>query len=368
MIRTHRPALRSPLVAMTLAVGLALAPATAGLALAPGSERTVTRDAARGEGDAVTWSIEPASADGPDGRVSIRATPDAGAAVLDHVTVTNFSATSAAFRVYASDGVVTDAGDFDLLPSGEKPVDGGSWVELEEVPGTTASADGGLSLELAAGARATIPVRISVPSDATPGDHPAGVVAELAPTSDSPVQVASRVGVRLHLRVTGDLAPALDISDVEASWVPSWNPFAPGTVVVSFTTTNTGNVRLGTANAIELSAVFGLGEESASVSHREILPDGSTTDVVELSAWPLVVGSGTIATTPSVVGDDIIETPLRKAVGEFTAWTIPWTQLAILALAALVVVGFVLLRRHSWARTQARIDEAVAAAREEVSR
>ncbi|MEK8227936.1 hypothetical protein NKG05_20355 [Oerskovia sp. M15] len=48
------------------------------------------------------------------------------------MTVTNFSDHPATFDVYASDGVVTADGQFDLLAAGTTPTDGGSWITLGE--------------------------------------------------------------------------------------------------------------------------------------------------------------------------------------------------------------------------------------------
>ncbi|TGJ94378.1 hypothetical protein DLJ96_19990, partial [Actinotalea fermentans ATCC 43279 = JCM 9966 = DSM 3133] len=78
--------------------------------------------------------------------------------------------------VYASDGVVTADGQFDLLPAGATPVDGGAWITLGE--GDTAGPT--QRVEVAAESSVTVPFTVAVPADATPGDHPAGVVAALA--------------------------------------------------------------------------------------------------------------------------------------------------------------------------------------------
>ncbi|MDT0144515.1 hypothetical protein [Microbacterium sp. PRC9] len=311
----------------------------------------------------VTWAIGPAAVEGSDDRVSLRYELDPGANATDAVTVTNFSDTDEVFHIYASDGVLSEDGNFDLLPAGTEPADGGSWVTLTAVDGASASPDGGLILAMAPASTATIPVEISVPDNAAPGDHPAGIVAELIPGSTSDVQFASRVGVRIHLRVTGEVAVQAVPAVAEESWTPSWNPFAPGIVTVTYTTTNTGNVRVGTASDVAITGPFGVAGASRSDAQREILPSGSSTTTTELEVWPLFLALGTITTTPSVVGDDDIDAGLSPASTSFTVWTIPWSQLVLIAL---VVGGFFLvriLRARAAARTQARIDEAVARAR-----
>ncbi|MCR2794037.1 DUF916 domain-containing protein [Microbacterium sp. zg.Y625] len=338
------------LLAATVLVALALAPAAGAVAATEGTD------------GATTWSIQPAGADGADARVSLRHTIDPGSSAQDSVTVTNFSEQPAAFNVYASDGIISDSGDFDLLPPGETPVDGGSWVSVEPVEGSTPRAEGGQVIALDAGAAVTLPVTIAVPADASPGDHPAGIVAELVQEVGDAVQMTSRVGVRVHLRVAGDVVAAITPEEVTAAWQPSWNPFAPGVVQVGYALVNDGNVRLGASTVVDVAGSFGLGAASATAETREILPGRRAVSSVELTGWPLVFGWGEVTVTPLVVGEDDIAAPTETASTTFTVWTIPWAQLALLAL--LVVAFFVIRRqrRRSRALMQARIDAAVAEA------
>lgn len=321
----------------------------------------VSAETADPSAGATTWTLEPASADGPDGRVSLRHVIEPGSIVEDHVTVTNFSAEPATFALYASDGVISATGDFDLLPPGATPVDGGSWITIGAVEGATPRA-GGIALELPAGGSAIVPLTIAIPDDALPGDHPAGIVAELTQDDGGSVRLASRVGVRAHLRVAGDVVASLRPDSVSATWIPSWNPFAPGTVEVTYAIANDGNVRLGADSAVALSGPFGLAPAHATTTAREVLPRQEMLTSVAIPTWPLVLGSGTVELSPLVVGEDDVAAP-AAASASFTVWTIPWAQLA---LVAVLIGGFLLLRfarSRSTARVQARIDAAVAAAR-----
>ncbi|KGM15350.1 hypothetical protein N867_09405, partial [Actinotalea fermentans ATCC 43279 = JCM 9966 = DSM 3133] len=329
------------------------------VAAAPTATAAVAPDPAT----STTWALQPATADGPDGRISLRHVVDGGARADDLVALTNFSDRPATFAVYASDGVVTADGSFDVLASGQAPVDGGAWITVGPVDGAQARDGGGLVLELAAGATALVPVGIAVPAQATPGDHPAGVVAELVQGAGSAVQLTSRVGVRVHLRVSGDVAAALAPETVTASYTPSWNPFAPGTLTVTTTVTNAGNVRLGARTTTSLAGPAGVAPTSAADEQREVLPGTTTTSTVEVAVPPLVMAWGEVTVTPVVVGeDDLGGAALSPATASFTVWTVPWSQLALL----LALVAGVLLarraRRRSAARVQARIDAAVAAA------
>ncbi|MFJ4107331.1 hypothetical protein [Oerskovia enterophila] len=327
--------------------------ATADSAAAPASDEP---PAAR-----TTWAVEPATAEGPDGRVSYRVTVDPGGQAVEHVTVTNFSDHPATFDVYASDGVVTADGQFDLLSAGTAPSDGGSWITLGE--GETAGPS--QRVEIAAESSATIPFTVAVPADATPGDHPAGVVAALARAEGdgSSVTFDTRVGARLHLRVAGDLAPALALTDVRATYEPSWNPFAPGSVRVEYSVANEGNVRLGADTQAAVAGLFGWNaREVVAPAQREVLPGQDAGGAVVIDGvWPLGKVSGDLTTTPLVVGDDVVEVTLTPTAATYGAWALPWVQLGSLLVLVGVVLAAVRARRRREARTQARIDAAVAA-------
>lgn len=314
-------------------------------------------------GSSITWTIAPSTPDGADGRISIRAELDPGETVSDYVTVTNFSEVAATFRVYASDGLINDAGDFDLLGPDTAPRDGGEWITPQATTDAIAAEGGSLTTTLDPQSSVTIPITISVPASATPGDHPAGVVAELVPQSDSEVEMATRVGVRVHLRVNGDIVAALSPGDVRAEWSPSWNPFAPGTVRVRYATENTGNVRLGSESTVTVSGPFGWFPSSSSATEREILAGDVAVESAEVTAWPLIYGMGVIEITPNAVGTDSIESALTTVTSDVTVWTVPWSQLVLLILITAIVLGVITARRRSKVRLQAAIDAAVAAAK-----
>lgn len=312
-----------------------------------------------------TWSLQPSTADAPDGRVSLRHVVEGGAQIEDFVTLTNFSDRAATFAVYAGDGTIAADGNFDVNPADEPPVAAGTWVVIGDVEGSTAHDGGGIEIEVPAESSVVVPVRVEVPSNATPGDHPAGIVAQLIRAEGGEVELASRVGVRVHLRVAGDIVAALTVESVTATYTPSWNPFAKGTMTVEFTVANAGNVRLGAQSVASAAGPWELVPGQASVTQREILPGQVATATVEVPVAPLVYSWGAIRSTPAVVGDDEVATALAEATASYKMWTMPWSQLALIAL--LVGVFFLVraLQRRSAAQTQAKIDAAVAAATRE---
>ncbi|MEE6282758.1 COG1470 family protein [Georgenia sunbinii] len=344
------------LAAAALVLSASTIPASSALAA------TSSDDADPGAGTGTTWAVEPSDADGPDGRVSLRHDVESGAAVSDFVVVTNFGERPATFAVYASDGVVNADGNFDLLPADTEPVDGGAWVEIGDVDGATPRDGGGIVLEAPASSSTVIPVEITVPANATPGDHPAGVVAELVQGDDTSVQMSSRVGVRLHLRVPGEIVAQVQPQDITATYSPSWNPFAPGTVTLEYSLNNVGNIRVGADVDASVAGPFGIGGGETSSEHREILPGQSTADAGQFEAWPLFLGRGDVTAVPMGVGEDQVPDELMASSAAFTVWMVPWSQLILLALLVAAPLLIVKARKRSAAKVQARIDAAVAAA------
>ena len=252
-------------------------------------------------------------------------------------------------------------GNFDLLPPGEPARAGGSWISIGQVLGGRDRTGGGILVDLEPSASVTVPVSITVPSDATPGDQPAGIVAEVARTDGATVQLATRVGVRVHLRVAGDVVASVAPEQVSTTWTPSWNPFAPGTVTVEYQLENAGNVRLGADSEIAVAGPFGLAPARADDAVREILPGQDASARIEMSVWPLLLGWGEVSVTPLTVGEDDVTAPAPVRTS-FMVWTVPWSQLALAAAAVGVFFLVHAARRRSRARVQAQIDAAVAAA------
>jgi hypothetical protein len=342
--------------ALALLTALLLPTAPAAAAADPDADPAATR---------TTWSLEPAVTEtAPDRRVSFRHAVDPGSEVGDTVTLTNFSDHPATFDVYAGDGVVTADGQFDLPPTGTAPAGAGSWIVLGDAAGTLGEPGAVQRVEVAPGAEVALPFVVRVPDDATPGDHPAGIVAALATDTAAGVAMDSRVGARLHLRVTGELAPALTVRDVRSTYTPSWNPFAPGILRLDYTVANTGNVRLGATAAASAAGPFGVaGASAAGAGLREVLPGQTAGGRVEVEAWPVVRLAGDVAVTPAVVGEDEVTAALTAAGSGWSAWAVPWVQLGLVLLLVGGVLAVRGLRHRREAATRRRIAAAVAEAR-----
>ncbi len=286
--------------------------------------------------DTVQWSVVPADEDGPDDRISLRHEVEPGTTIEEHIAVTNLGDTDAQFSIAAGDGRVGRDGAFDLAQG--EAVAAGSWVAIDGLD------DGEVSVP--AGESAVLPITITVPQEATPGDHPAGIVAGISSDATG-VSVTHRVGVRLHLRVAGEIEPALDVQVLDTSYSPSLNPLQPGTLSVRYAVTNTGNVRLGASPVLAAAGPFGLlGTRQGAGGVGELLPTGTQESTAEIPMWPLVWVSGDFEVAGVAVAADQIPLP-DSHEAPYSVLAVSWTTTGVLVLVlGLVVLAIVRRRRR----------------------
>ncbi|TDC33130.1 DUF916 domain-containing protein [Micromonospora sp. 15K316] len=297
----------------------------------------------------VTWAVQPADENGPDGRRWVEVTLDPGQVVTEHLAVRNFSDAPVVFALKAADGYLTDKGRFNMLPSGQESVDGGTWIEVRKT--------------VTVGPKQTtvVPFTITVPRDATPGDHPAGIAATVT-SGGGTVAVESRVGFRVMMRATGTVAAALAISDLTARYERSWNPFSAGTVHVRYTATNEGNVAVTGGGRVTAAELFGLAEPGARAEVAELLPGGTRRAEARVAGvWGLGPVRTTVEVIPSVLAGDATGAEVRRGSSTVTLWVLPWPQLAV----ALFLVALVLAYRTIARRRRRRLARLLAQARDE---
>jgi hypothetical protein len=289
----------------------------------------------------LTWTVQPAGAGGPDGRRWIERDLEPGAVVTEHLAVRNLSDAAAVFALKAADGYLTDKGRFNMLASDQPSKDGGTWIAVQH------------TVTVAANETKVVPFTITVPRTATPGDHPAGIAASVVSGAGT-VQVESRVGFRVLLRAGGALRPALSADHVDVRYERSWNPLRSGTIHVTYTAANTGNVRVEARGRAEVTELFGAHVRSRDVGGEELLPGGDhTTDTRIGGVWASGRLRTTLTLTPSILGTTGTGTAAAPTTVTVTTWAIPWAQLiltaAVVALA-LALRTAVRLRRRRLAR------------------
>ncbi|MFE7354292.1 WxL protein peptidoglycan domain-containing protein [Streptomyces sp. NPDC057543] len=198
------------------------------------------------------WSVYPATTQAGQ-RPYFYLSADPGATLDDKVTVTNKTDRPQTFRLYAADAYNTARdGGFAVRAQNEKQRSIGAWARTDR-DRVTVRPHGSV----------TVPLTITVPEDAEPGDHPGALVAldeRIDPADAGAVAVGIRkaVGARIYLRVNGPAMPALSVDDIR---VEHSQPLVPGTgksrAVISYTLHNRGNVTLNPKVALRAEGLFG---------------------------------------------------------------------------------------------------------------
>ena len=312
--------------------------ALAALAVITAAAGTVPPAAAEPSPSPVTWGIVPSGPDGPGDRAAFEHTVDPGSVVDDVVAVSNYTEQPLTLDLYASDAVRNTRGGFDLLPAADEPVGVGAWVDLGEP-----------SVTIPARSRVDVPFRITVPANATPGDHAGGIVAGLTTPADGDgVAVDRRVGARIYLRVAGTLRPELTVDDVRMDF--DGLPFGqPGSVRVDYTIRNEGNLRLAGRPAVVVAGPFGFGERDWTGDPLpELLPGDSVSgSAVVGGVWQLGRLDIDVEIRPETSGSQALDPAPPPGTFAARLWVVPWISLALLAA---LVAAFVWRRRRRRSR------------------
>ena len=276
--------------------------------------------------NAITWMVRPSDGVGEDGRSWVELELDPGETVQEHLLVRNLSASAVTFSLTAADGYFTETGRFNMLTADKESVDAGTWIEIQD------------DVEVPAGADVIVPFTITVPGNATPGDHPAGVAAAIRSGGTEEVGIESRVGFRVMTRVTGELAPSA-AATVAGEYSGSLNPFDAGRIDVDYSVENTGNTRLSILPQVEVSTLFGLVSYTATGEEIvEIAPGESRAAEISFpSAWPLFVYSADVTAVAEPVSEDLAARGIEPASAHALVVAIPWPQLVSIAVAALLL-------------------------------
>lgn len=302
--------------------------------------------------DTITWSVRPANDEAADGRSWVEQTLEPGQSATERMAVQNFGDQDVTFTISAADGYFRDNGRFAMLETGEQSVDAGTWIDVQD------------EVTVAAGDSEIVEFTTTVPDNATPGDHAAGIAASVlsqgVDESGAAVGVESRIGFRVMTRVTGEMDPAAVIESVTMNYEMSWNPLSPGDAEVSFDVENAGNTRLMVTGSVDAGGAS-VSFPGADQIDQELLPGDRRAITVRVeNVWPLFFVPAEVEITPAVVGDGE-GTPVDAVRVDAGTWAIPIPQLIVLA-GLVLIVGSI-----AWGRIRAkrRLAALLAAARDE---
>ncbi|SCG51370.1 WxL protein peptidoglycan domain-containing protein [Micromonospora inositola] len=311
--------------------------------------------AAAEDGD-VPWAVRTASNDFGSGRQNYTYTLNPGGQLKDGLVVVNRGVTPLDLAVYAADGFTTEAGQLDLVTKDAKSTRVGAWVHADRHDVTVRP---GESVE--------VPFTVALPDNAAPGDYMGGIVTSLTQASEAgETPVDRRLGIRIRLRVGGELKPSLSVEDLHVRYSGTPNPFGKGDATVTYTIHNTGNAILTARQAVSISGPFGrLGVRAGQIDDSPPLLPGDTwkVSVPVHEVAPALRLTVTVTLVPLLTDASGSIAPLAMVETTTHAWTIAWALLlfVLVVLCGLVVAGLASRRRrrHAKPREDIRVPEAV---------
>ncbi|BCY13962.1 WxL protein peptidoglycan domain-containing protein [Actinoplanes sp. L3-i22] len=308
------------------------------------------------EGNDVTWAVRTASNTYGNDRSSFSYSVNPGGSAEDGLVVANKGTTPLKLEVYAADGLTTSAGQLDLLARDKQSKGIGVWVTADTA-----------AVTVPAGKVVEVPFKVTVPANATPGDYVGGIVTSLtAPDATAQVNVERRLGIKIKLRVGGDLVPALAVEDLKVDW--SGAAFAKGDAAVTYTIHNTGNAVESAKQAVSISGPFGWlrTDASAIAAPPELLPGESWKVSVPVhGVAPAVLLTATATLTPLVTDDSGSTTALATVSATTHVWALPWTLTVLLIVLIAAVIALIWLLRRNKRRRKSREETRIAEAVEQ---
>jgi hypothetical protein len=290
------------------------------------------------------FGLGPASATAVDGRPYYYYLAQPGSQLTDHVAIVNVGTAPLTLSVYATDASNSSDGSFAFPAAAVKPTDAGSWLHVQ-LPG------GGTQVTVKGRSKVFVPVTVTVPGTASPGDHAGALIAslqgEVRNNQGEQIKLDQRVAARVFVRISGPLHPKLAIENLHATYHGSLNPFARGDVTLTYRVHNTGNVKLGATQDVSVSGLFGSVPADAGTVPL-LLPGGSFDEsVVVHGVLPQVWMSAAVTLHPAGLAGDL--DPKASPVSATTHfWAIPlWLLILLVVLAVLGYERYVRRRRRA---------------------
>jgi hypothetical protein len=329
-----------------------LVAAATGAPVAPAAARPAQDDAST----ARSWSIEPDPTGSAGELPNFSFVAGAGTTIDDTVRITNLGSEPLELDLYAADVVLTEGGGIDMAAAGARPTAVGAWIDL---PADTVTVPVGEGVD--------VPFELTVPEGTAAGDRTGGIVTSLSVESTDdvgrPVVSEMRLVSRVQVRVPGPVDASLGVSDLTFDHHGSASPVASGSATVTYTVTNTGNVRAGAEQVVRLRGLFGMtGREAVLDDIPELLPGASVDVEVAIGGvWPAVRTTASVELRARIgaVGDGEGQLQASTTTTSTSAMTFPWPQVIV---AAVVAVAWWWKRRSDRARIERAVTVAVAEA------
>lgn len=267
----------------------------------------------------------------------------AGDVIHDTVRIWNLTGKKMNFEVYGADGYNTPRDGAFALRTEKEPQKGiGLWTKV-----------GSRNVSVPAGRAVDVPFIVSVPKNATPGDHIGGIVVAnkaveaVEKAGGATIGLRRAVGARIYLRLEGALVPGVRVEDLRVLNTKPELPWgSPVGTVIRYRIVNVGNVRLTPTAQIRATGLFGrVLRDFPERAMPELLP-GEDVEV-ELD-WPGAPPADSVEVTVELKTQAGLQSVARTGYV-----SLPWQTLAA-GLALVLAAALALrLRRHLIARREA---------------
>jgi hypothetical protein len=294
--------------------------------------------------DDVPWTVGTAAGEFGADRDNYAYTVDPGGRLDDGLVITNHGTTPLALAVYGADAFTTAGGELDLVTRDTTSTGVGAWLHPRRD-----------AVTVQPGQSTGLPFTLTVPDDATPGDHMGGIVTSLRRDG-----VERRVGIRVRLRVGGRLEPRLSVEDLRVAYAGTPNPFGAGDATITYTIHNTGDAIVAARQTASLSGPFGTGETAAGTiaDSPQLLP-GQTwqVSVPVRDVAPALRLTASVTLVPLLTDAAGSTAPLAAVETTAHGWAVQWTLLLVVG-CVLVVVVLAFRRRRPGPPSHDAIDDA----------
>jgi hypothetical protein len=320
----------------------------------PTSSNTSPTDAARAAARAdaarkaaakkATFGIGPANAKGLDGRPYLSFLASPGSRLTDRIAVLNLGIKKVTLNLYVADAKIGTDGAFGYLARSAPRSDAATWITPETAGRST-------TVTLGPQGRAVIPVSLTVPANASPGDHAAGIILSLTSRVTSSagerVDFEQRVALRTFIRISGPLHPQLTVENLTARYSGTLNPIRGGAVTVHYRVHNTGNVRLGARQTVAISGLLATRHPGKALADVPLLLPGSSFDVTTTvhGVLPQLRLTAQVKLFPLTVAGDVNPGLPARFSGQTSLWAIPWGLGIVIGAVALLILLALLWRR-----------------------
>jgi hypothetical protein len=268
-----------------------------------------------------------------------------GETINDGVRVVNDTDKTRTVAVGAVDSILSSGGAFSCRQEVEQKSDVGSWVKLSSK-----------QVEVPAQNSVIVPFVLTVPKDASPGEHDGCITIQDAsmtttPTGTNGVVLGFRSGIRISLTIPGKIVKHLSLTGVEV------NGPTNGNYVISPSLKNDGNVSLDALVKTQLSSLFGNAASSAEGTYP-VLPHSTATLNFEVNRpfWGGLYHAKAVAKYNSNVKAELGSTKatdktVSLASGYVWVSPSPWAVVIyVVCLALIAAAAYYLYRRTHHAR------------------